>query len=416
MPTGTQQINEGANGYGNVSINIRVGGATMAKALAGTPFSNIAKRSVLTISASDMYTMSRTLTTTDSSIAGTVADIPAGNARTFTISVFDSLGKVQYAGTTAADVIADSTVFVNIAIIRDSIAANFDRVMKRLVMVSIPGGTFQMGDTLQSSWPYAPSEPIHEVTISSFRMSNTEVTQELYSAIMDTNPSYFKSAGSALQPVEQVSWIDAVLFCNALSKLLNKDTIYRYTGVVDSNVVIDYAKNGYRLPTEAEWEYACRAGTQTEFNWGGNLPIHQYTEEDSLNFINNIAGWISGLTEPYSYMNDIWIPTLKAPSPIASKMPNAFGLYDMHGNVAEWCNDKVAPYDSLQRVDPIGPEIPPTQTSRIRIKRGMDWFYLSDGERYYGENADFFMRSAYRSVFWADSSDKYIGFRIVYRP
>lgn len=228
-------------------------------------------------------------------------------------------------------------------------------------MVSITGGTFKSGEN-------SGSVPIFTVTVSSFRMGKTEVTQELYAAVMGKNPSYFK--GDLLRPVEVITWYDAAKFCNDLSKLSGLDTVYIYTGVMDKNVQIDYTKNGYRLPTFAEREYAARAGTTTAYYWGRNT---LKTSEDTAS-VDSYAVWAHN-----SYK-------LGASSPeygthrVASKKPNTWGLYDMSGNVFEWTNtwDKY-PTDNNQ-VDPI------TSSGSYKLtcggcwgSRGNDWYLRSVG-------------------------------------
>ena len=197
----------------------------------------------------------------------------------------------------------------------------------------IPAGSFLMGDsTGYAKWF---EQPVHQVTLtSSFLMSCTEVTQAQFTAVMGYNPSYFD--GENL-PVEQVSWNEAVEYCNALSELEGLTPCYSDTGM---NAVCDWTANGYRLPTEAEWEYACRAGTTTDYY------TDDMTQERNspLDYALNAAGWYGGNSGGETH-------------PVAEKRPNDFGLRDMHGNVWEWCWDwwSWRAYDSTAQVDPHGP-------------------------------------------------------------
>ncbi|WP_233509514.1 formylglycine-generating enzyme family protein [Pedobacter chinensis] len=164
-------------------------------------------------------------------------------------------------------------------------------------MVEIPAGAIMMrDDRIKSSWT---------VQIFPFLLSKHLVTQELFYRITNTNPSTFK--GTNL-PVETVSWRDAVLFCNTLSTNLKLKPCYSFDLKTD-DLIFDYSANGYRLPTEAEWEYACRAGS-TGIRYGKIEDIAWYKTNS-----NNTT------------------------QPIGLKTPNAWGLYDMLGNVWEWCSD-----------------------------------------------------------------------------
>jgi sulfatase modifying factor 1 len=223
-------------------------------------------------------------------------------------------------------------------------------------MKLVTGGTFMMGDTIEGSYAASyPSEPVHSVTVSSFYMDTTEVTQEDYDSLMGVNPS--ATTGDFL-PVTGMTWFDAVLYCNARSRRDSLDTVYSYTqisgpagnGCTDlAGLAVDFGKKGYRLPTGAEWEYACRAGTATEFYWGRDYPLA--TLADTLAIDSN-AVW---------YHNSGY-----SPWPVAGKKPNAFGLYDMSGNVWELCNDWYATvYDTTVHVDPTGPS-----TGTARLCRG----------------------------------------------
>ena len=184
----------------------------------------------------------------------------------------------------------------------------------------IPAGTFTMGDASGED-----EETPHEVTLTKpFKMGVHEVTQAQYEQVMGVNPSRFKGADN---PVENVSWDDAVEFCRRLSELPAEKA----------------AGNVYRLPTEAEWEYACRAGTTTKYSFG-----------DDESELGDYA-W-------YGVNSD------QKTHPVGSKKPNAWGLYDMHGNVWEWCQDWEEDYPSGSVTDPSG-----ATSGSFRVFRGGRW-------------------------------------------
>ena len=200
-----------------------------------------------------------------------------------------------------------------------------------VVMVPVEPGTFNMGSRLQSGVdPY--EWPLHPVTITKgFEVSETEVTWAQYQRLMETNPSqYFELCPTcdSSYPVESVSWLDAVTFCNTLSLDEGLTPVY---DIVGQNATWDESADGYRLLTEAEWEYACRAGTQTDLANGALT----YTP-NSCDFDDNLTliGW-------YCYN--------AAYRPHASQTlePNAWGLYDMHGNVWEWVWDWSGVYENV---------------------------------------------------------------------
>jgi len=239
--------------------------------------------------------------------------------------------------------------------VQTAVPANFVRV---------EGGTFQMGSPLNESERY-DGDIQHRVTISSFYMGKYQVTQEEYEAVMGTNPSYFKGANL---PIENVSWYDAIEYCNRLSQKEGLTPAYTIDkSRSDPNNKSDYDvvrwlvtwnlnTNGYRLPTEAEWEYACRAGTTTLFNTGNNITT------DNANYNGNF---------PYddgSYpFNNKGIYRQRT-TPVGNFAPNPWGLYDMHGNVWEWCWDWYGYYSSSPQTDPRG-----AVSGAKRVIRGGSW-------------------------------------------
>ena len=219
-------------------------------------------------------------------------------------------------------------------------------------LVFIHGGTFQMGSP--EGVGYARERPRHEVSLSPFWMASTPVTQGQYEAVMGRNPSQFTE--SPEHPVETVSWEEAVAYCDALSEREGLPP-----------------EAGYRLPTEAEWEYACRGGTQTRW-WCGD-------DESELGSV----AWYGKNSEDQTH-------------PVGLKRPNAWGLYDMHGNVWEWVGDWFGDYPSEPQADPCGPP-----RGDDRVIRGGSYWYDAD-----------WLRSAVRYRRWLPD-DRDVGFRVV-RP
>jgi len=245
-----------------------------------------------------------------------------------------------------------------------------------LNMVPIAAGSFSMGSNATTGAPYYSQSwerPVHQVTITRpFWIGKYEVTQAEYQALMGSNPSNFQGASwpnSSNRPVEQVTWNNAMAYCAALTA----------QAAAAGQLPLGYQ---YRLPTEAEWEYCCRAGTTTEFHYGNSLDCSQ------AKFV-------------YS-----WHTSSSCPSPstvaVGGYVANAWGLHDMHGNVFEWCLDSwdgSANYPSAAVTDPY------VNSGPIRVFRGGGWNGDSD-----------VCRSAYRlrsdPTYWSF----FLGFRVVLAP
>ena len=190
-------------------------------------------------------------------------------------------------------------------------------------MVRVEGGTFHMGATSeQEGEAYSDEKPVHSVTLSSYYIGKTEVTQALWQAVMGSNPSNFKGADL---PVECVSWNDCQEFIQKLNRLTGRN---------------------FRLPTEAEWEFACRGGN--------NSRGYKYSGSNNL---GSVAWYSCGKTRP-----------------VGTKAPNELGIYDMTGNVWEWCSDWYANYTSYSQTNPTGP-----QSGSDRVYRGGS---MGNGVRY----------------------------------
>jgi formylglycine-generating enzyme required for sulfatase activity len=241
-----------------------------------------------------------------------------------------------------------------------------------LKLVLIPAGKFTMGSPAGEK-ERDPDEQQHEVAITRpFYMGVYEVTQGEYEKVMRYNPSHFKIGPE--HPVEQVRWKDAVDFCKKLSALPDEKKAGRV----------------YRLPTEAEWEYACRAGTATAFHFGDPLSAKQ------ANFNGDFphGGGDKG-------------PNLGKTAKVGSYQPNAFGLYDMHGNVWEWCSDwyDADYYKNSPKEDPQGPPkgVLPTgyHNDFYLVARGGCWIDEARG-----------CRSAYRFRFMPSDPYRLVGFRV----
>lgn len=250
-------------------------------------------------------------------------------------------------------------------------------------LVLLPGGTVTIGSP-DSERQRQADETQHQVTLSAFYVDPHEVTQQDYQAVMGTNPSHFR--GDNL-PVEQVTWYDAINYCNKLSEARGLTPVYEIDG---TTVTWNRAADGYRLLTEAEWEYAARAGTQTVFYEGGQIVA------DQVNFCGSYPYLIE---ENYlSHQNpEVVTSTYRQETmPVDGLAPNSWGLYHMEGNVSEWCFDYYGPYDTAQNTDPSGPT-----SGSLRVNRGGGW---NDFAKH--------VRMAYRSVTSPDTVEQNLGFRI----
>ncbi len=241
----------------------------------------------------------------------------------------------------------------------------------------IPPGTFQMGSP--DDEPGRDSdETRHSVTLTrGYWMGETEVTQAQWQAVMDNNPSYFQNCGAAC-PVEQVTWFDAVVFANALSRKARLDECYELTGCTGAPQKCDSVTfrgldcRGYRLPTEAEWERAARSGTDTAI-YTGNLTLRGRNNGPELDPIAWYGG-NSGVTYSGGLGCSSWPEKQKAADtcgthPAGEKAANSWGLRDMLGNVWEWTSDWSAGIENAAVRDPLGPE-----EGSYRVQRGGSWF------------------------------------------
>ena len=215
-------------------------------------------------------------------------------------------------------------------------------------MIGVEGGTFTMGSPDSDSDAYDSEKPAHQVTLNSYYIGETEVTQEFWQAVMGSNPSYL--TGDLQRPVGWVSWNDCQTFISKLNELTGEN---------------------FRLPTEAEWEYAARGGNKSKgYKYSGS------------NTVNDVA-----------WYDDNSSSTTHA---VKTKQPNELGIYDMSGNVCEWCSDWNGSYSSSAQTNPTGPS-----SGSFRVLRGGSWNSNARG-----------CRVANRFIYSPDYGSSIIGFRL----
>jgi formylglycine-generating enzyme required for sulfatase activity len=300
--------------------------------------------------------------------------------------------------------------------------------MRGMVKIRAKGYDFEMGqpcDTIRGTIAGFPTtdgeQPVHTVSFTyDFWMDTVEVTQGEYDSLMKmtygskySKPSWNASNGIGLNwAAYAIEWGSAALFCNARSKSQGlPDTAYSYTGITGrvgalctlQNVSVKLHANAYRLPTEAEWEYACRGGTFSDYYWGKDYEDYRVAPVKAE--IDSYSTW---LENSFSLGKDAVIrlgPGLDSlyygAHEVGKKKPNRYGLYDMAGNLSEWCNDWDDYYAWGAAIDPTGP-VPATPTGYIQVRRGGNW---SNGVSY--------LRSTERGFDYFDYPYWYIGFRVV---
>lgn len=264
------------------------------------------------------------------------------------------------------------------------------RIEEAYGMVFIKGGTFKMGNN--SGYD---ENPVHDVTLSNYYIGKYEVTQDEWKTFMGSNPSLFPNDPESgeiqkLRPVENISWYDAIIYCNKRSVAEGKTPCYAENGNKDkitnsrigtvfSAVTCDWTADGYRLPTEAEWEYAARGG--------GKASVQaKYSGSDKINEV----AWYDGNSDGKTHQ-------------VGLKKPNAAGVYDMSGNVWEWCWDWYGKYPSGGQSDPVG-----TPFGENRVIRSGRWYAVADIDDCYVSRRSH-LPPDYKNIYYG------LGFRVACR-
>ena len=277
-----------------------------------------------------------------------------------------------------------STILMILGVLCMTNAISYNAPSGDFVLIS--GGTYTMGSPSSEDWR-SNDEVQHRVTLSSFYIAKYEVTQKLWQEVTGKNPSSF--IGNTL-PVESITWLEAIEFCNVLSRRDGRTPVYT---ISDGGNTVSWNRsaNGYRLPTEAEWEYAARAGTTTPF-YSKKVP-----GADDVNFYGHYPYQIE-----QNYFHDEVLETRPGvyrgkTMAVGSFKASPNGLYDIYGNVGEWCFDYYGDYGTAATVNPTG-----TTTGTRRVYRGGGW---ND----FGKN----LRSAYRAAMQQTSDAYNVGLRLV---
>ena len=323
-------------------------------------------RAEVVITASDMEEIRQDLTISGELATGTVEDIPAGNARLFTLNGYDAAGTLIYSGSSEVDLPAGEVVPVQITMRRvdTSVPSGKETTIDlpggaTMEMVLIEPGSFRMGSSASEVGHNSDESPLRTVTISKgFYLGKYEVTQAQWESVIGTSPWFGQSyvQSNLAHPAVYISWEDAQEFIHQLN--------------------VAAGDSLYRLPTEAEWEYACRAGTNTPWSFGD--------DESQLGEYAWYKGNTSNVNEVYAHA-------------VGTKLPNPWGLHDMHGNVYEWVQDWYGNYSSDVQVDPTGPA-----SGSYRVSRGGGFI---NGARYTRSPFRFSSTPSYRSG--------YIGVRLL---